>query len=99
MELIVLGFVCFIAPWIARLAKYDTDRRAFDLVGVGGIFFLLCAAFTIGRAIVPWMEVFQQGLATIAFILGAIALLVGAVWEVIEILHVGERMVPRKEAL
>ncbi|GEM_PF-1047060 len=89
-ELIVLGLVCFIAPWLARLSGYETGRKPLDLVGVGGIFFLLTAAFLLGGTIVVAMGDFGRMLTMIAFTLGVIALLIGAVWETIEVLRMPE---------
>jgi hypothetical protein len=61
-ELIVLGLVCFIAPWLARLGGYETGRKPFDFVGIGGIFFLLSAAFSVGITLFTWLGEFGSAL-------------------------------------
>ena len=51
-ELIVLGLVCLVTPWLAKLAGYEIARKPFDLVGIGGVFFLLASAFGLGMNLV-----------------------------------------------
>jgi hypothetical protein len=86
-ELIVLGIVCFLAPGLARLAGYETGRKGFDLVGVGGIFFLLTAAFMLGGNMVLMLgSAIGHLLSMVTFALGTLALLVGAVWEMVEVI-------------
>ena len=87
-ELIVLGIVCFIAPWMARIAGYETGRKPFDLVGIGGVFFLLTAAFLLGGNLMLMMgSSIGHMLSMITFSLGTLALLIGAVWETIEVIR------------
>ena len=85
-ELIVLGIVCFLAPGLARLAGYETGRKGFDLVGVGGIFFLLTAAFMLGGNMVLMLgSNIGHMLSMITFALATLSLLIGAVWEMVEV--------------
>jgi hypothetical protein len=86
-ELIVLGLVCFIAPWLARLGGYETGRKPFDFVGIGGIFFLLSAAFSVGNALFTWMAGFGKMMLIGSFGLGLLMLLIGALWEMIAMLR------------
>ena len=79
-ELIVLGLACLGAPFCARLAGYETRRKPFDLVGAGGIFFLLGASFNLAGGIFTSMLALANGLLMISFVLGWIALLIGAFW-------------------
>ena len=48
--LIVLGLVCLSAPFWAKLAGYETHRKPFDLVGAGGVFFMLAASFQLATS-------------------------------------------------
>lgn len=86
-ELIVLGLVCFIAPWLARLGGYETGRKPFDFVGIGGIFFLLSAALSVGNTLFTWMAHFGQMMLVGSFSLGLLMLLIGALWETIAMLR------------
>ncbi len=93
-QLILLGLVCFAAPWLARLAGYETHRKPFDMVGIAGIFFLLAASFGLGfGTLIPpawdlstWASVIRA-LMICSFILGWVALAVGAVWSTVEVLR------------
>ena len=51
-QLLVLGLICLAAPGLVRFAGYETRRKPFDLVGIGGIFFLLAASFGLGPNLV-----------------------------------------------
>ena len=99
--LIVLGVVCLAAPYIARLGAYETHRKPFDMVGVGGIFFLLAASFGLGFALiagardVQFWAVLTRVLMICSFILGWIALGIGAVWSTIEVWRAPEHGLAR----
>jgi hypothetical protein len=99
-QLIFLGLVCFAAPWLARLAAYETHRKPFDLVGIGGIFFLLAASFGLGLStiIAPLHDIGTWGsviraLMICSFILGWVALGCGAVWSTVEVLRESDHSV------
>src|SRR5438093_156741 len=86
-ELIVLGLVCFLAPWLARLGGYEASHKPFDFVGIGGIFFLLTAALSLGAGFITFLAGLGKMLSMITFLLGALGLVVGAVWETIGVLQ------------
>jgi len=86
-ELIVLGLVCFIAPWLARLGGYETGRKPFDFVGIGGIFFLLSAAFSVGITLFTWLGELGRIMLNGSFSLGLLMLLIGALWEMFAMLR------------
>ncbi|HTS18359.1 MAG TPA: hypothetical protein VMP11_12355 [Verrucomicrobiae bacterium] len=86
-ELIVLGLVCLGAPWLARLAGFETGRKPFDLVGVGGIFFLLTAAFGLGIDLIMALAQIGRAFMVVSMLLGWIALAVGAVWGTIDVVR------------
>ncbi len=90
-ELLILGLICLAAPGLARFAGYETRRKPFDLVGIGGIFFLLAASFGLGPSMVPALRNNMPGLLNallvISFCLGWLSLIVGAVWSTIEVIQ------------
>ena len=84
-ELIVLGLACLGAPICARLAGFETRRKPFDMVGAGGIFFLLGASFSLAGGLFPAILGLLNGLMMISFILGWLGLLIGAFWITAEV--------------
>ena len=86
-ELIVLGLVSLAAPWLAKLAGFETCRKPFDLVGVGGIFFLLTAAFGLGVNLVVSLADIGRAFMVLSMLLGWIALGAGAVWGTIDVIR------------
>jgi hypothetical protein len=86
-ELIVLGLVCVIAPWLARLGGYETGRKPFDFVGIGGIFFLLSAALSVGNTLFTWLGEFGKMMLNGSFGLGLVMLVIGALWEMFAMLR------------
>jgi hypothetical protein len=79
-EIMVLGLISLAAPWLARWAGYETTRKPFDLVGVGGIFFLLTTAFDLGVSLVPSLHTEMRMAMMVAFIVGAILLSIAGIW-------------------
>jgi len=79
-ELIVLGLACLAAPFCARMAGFETRRKPFDMVGAGGIFFLLGASFNLAGGIFASMMPMLSWMLMISFFLGWMGLLVGAFW-------------------
>jgi hypothetical protein len=95
-ELIVLGLACLAAPICARLAGFETHRKPFDLVGAGGIFFLLGGSFKLAGDLFAVMLGLSQGLMMISFILGWVGLLIGAFWIAAEVFQEEDHGVLRK---
>jgi hypothetical protein len=88
--LLLLGLICLIAPGLARFAGYETPRKPFDLVGSGGIFFLLAASFGLGSTVVDSLRNMVglfQFLTIISLCLGWVSLIVGAVWSTLGVLR------------
>ncbi len=79
-ELIVLGLACLAAPICARLAGFETHRKPFDLVGAGGIFYLLGASLDLAGGLFTSIAGLCNLLMMISFILGWIGLVIGAFW-------------------
>jgi hypothetical protein len=86
-ELIVLGLICLAAPGLAKIAGFETGRKPFDLVGVGGIFFLLSAAFGLGMNLVLALADLGRSFLLVSMLLGWVALAVGAVWGTIDVIR------------
>jgi hypothetical protein len=86
-EVIFLGLVCLAAPWLGRLGGYDGIRKPVDLVGIAGMFFLLAAALGLGISTVVTLQGIGGAFETVSFILGWIALAVGAIWSTVELLR------------
>jgi hypothetical protein len=87
LELILLGLVSMAAPWIARFAGYQANQKPFDVCGFSGIFFLLTAAFAVGRELLPTMLQLNTWLMSISFILAVIGLAFGAIWGAVNVLR------------
>jgi len=86
-ELIVLGLISLAAPWLAKMAGFETGRKPFDLVGVAGIFFLLAAAFGVGMTLVIALDPIGKAFMLVSLVLGWIALGAGAVWGTIDVIR------------
>ena len=84
-ELIVLGLACLGAPICARMAGFETRRKPFDMVGAGGVFFLLGASFNLAGGIFTTMMALVNTLMMVSFVLGWIGLLIGAFWITAEV--------------
>lgn len=95
-ELIVLGLACLSAPVTARLAGFETHRKPFDLVGAGGVFFLLGASLNLAGMICAAIATLCTGLMMITFALGWIGLLIGAFWITGEVFRETDHGVMRK---
>ena len=86
-EIMVLGLISLAAPWLARWAGYETTRKPFDLVGVGGIFFLMTTAFDLGVSLVPTLPALMHMAMTVAFAIGAILLTIAGIWGINGVFH------------
>jgi hypothetical protein len=85
--LIVLGLVCLSAPFWAKLAGYETHRKPFDLVGAGGVFFMLAASFQLATSMSARFAAICSPLMIVSFIIGVVGLLIGAFWTASEVLR------------
>lgn len=85
--LIVLGLACLSAPFLAKLAGYETHRKPLDLVGAGGIFFMLAASFNLASSLYATLAQIGGILMMISFVIGWMGLLIGAFWTAHEVLH------------
>jgi len=88
--LLLLGLICLAAPGLARFAGYETPRKPFDFVGIGGIFFLLASSFGLGLSLVDSLRNMPglfHALTIISLCLGWISLIVGALWSTLEVIR------------
>jgi len=101
-QLLLLGLICLVAPGLARFAGYETRRKPFDLVGIGGIFFLLAASFGLGPIIADSLRNMARlfnGLTILSLCLGWISLIFGALWSTVEVLRESEHTLLRGAAM
>ena len=86
-ELIVLGLICLASPALAKIAGFETGRKPFDLIGVGGMFLLLSAAFGLGMNLVLALADIGRSFMVVSTLLGWVALGAGAVWGTIDVIR------------
>lgn len=86
LDLIVLGLVCIVAPWFAKMAGYEVPRKPFDLVGIAGIFFLLGASLFIGVEHVAWLSWLGAFILSLPYVVGVVLLGLGAIWGTVAVL-------------
>ena len=77
-ETIMLGVACLSAPLFAKLAGYEITKKPYDMVGVGGLFFLLGAAFTLGPCKVDFLLNIGVIGTIVSHILGWLMVIIGA---------------------
>jgi len=77
-ETIILGIACLSTPLFAKLAGYEITKKPYDMVGVGGIFFLLGAAFTLGPSRVDFLLNIGTIGSIVSHVLGWLMVIVGA---------------------
>ncbi len=85
VEMVYLAVATLLAPVLAEYAQLRKKAaKAFEYVAAGGIFFLIAAAFTQVN-----LDMIAQGLsqtvALIAGVIGLLAVLVGGIMAVIEL--------------
>jgi hypothetical protein len=89
-ETLMLAFIALIAPLFGKLAGYELRRKPFELVAASGLFFLLTVAF----GILPLQESFLMStwnfLGVVSYFIGWLALLIGAIWELVGVLSIPE---------
>lgn len=94
-ETIVLGIACLSAPLFAKYAGYEITKKPYDMVGVGGLFFLLGAAFQLGPSRVD----FLMNMATVGSIashmLGWLMVIIGSFRSAIDVITEKEQKIVR----
>lgn len=77
-ETIVLGIACLSAPLFAKYSGYEINKKPYDMVGVGGLFFLLGAAFTLGPSKVDFLNNIATIGSIVSHVIGWLLLIIGA---------------------
>ncbi len=86
IETIILGVACLSAPLFAKYAGYEIRKKPYDMVGVGGLFFLLGAAFALGPAKVEFLANIAAIGSIAAHVIGWLHVIVGAFRSMIDVM-------------
>ena len=86
-ELIILGVVSLGVPLLVKLVGLDLLMKPFDFVGIGGVFFLMAAAFKVGISLISGLSVLLNYLLVASFILGIFFLVIGALMGVLHVVR------------
>ncbi len=76
-ETIILGIACLSAPLFAKFAGHEI-KKPYDMVGTGGLFFLLGAAFTLGPSRVDFLLNIGTIGSIVSHVLGWLMVIIGA---------------------
>ena len=85
-ETIILGIACLSAPLFAKFAGYEITKKPYDMVGVGGLFFLLGAAFMLGPSRVDFLLNIGTIGSIVSHVLGWLMVIVGAFRAAIDVI-------------
>ncbi len=85
-ETIILGIACLSAPLFAKLAGYEIYKKPYDMVGVGGLFFLLGAAFTLGPSKVEFLQNIGSIGSVVSHVLGWLLVIIGSFRSAIDVI-------------
>lgn len=85
-ETIILAVACLSAPLFAKYAGYEIHKKPYDMVGVGGLFFLLAAAFSLGPLKVDFMRNIAITGMVASHVLGWLMVIIGAFRATIDVL-------------
>lgn len=97
-ELIFLGLACVASAYLAKGAGYKNGRKAFNLVGVGGVFFLMSAGFGIGIAHVASLATIGGYLFKMSVLAGWAMLTLGGISGVLEVVRDLDHILVHKKA-
>jgi len=92
---LILAVAALSAPMFAKYAGYELRKKPFDIVGVAGLFFLLAVAFmTVPVTTVEMVTtIFRYGFI-VSYLIGWVALLVGAFWALLNVIMLPETAHP-----
>lgn len=93
-ETIILAIACLSAPLFAKYAGYEIHKKPYDMVGVGGLFFLLGAAFSLGPSRVEFMNNIATTGSIASHVLGWLMVIIGAFRATIDVLLEKEEETP-----
>ncbi len=100
-ETIILGIACLSAPLFAKHAGYEITKKPYDMVGVGGLFFLLGAAFMLGPSKVDFLLNIGTLGSIVSHVIGWLMVIVGAFRSAVDVImerddgHVSVPGIPR----
>jgi hypothetical protein len=94
MHIIVLGIACLSVQFFAKYAGMNVKKVLYDLVGLGGLFFLLTAASGLDIGGGETLHQIVGLVGVIAPIMGWLCLLGGTVMGVLDLLIHHERLLP-----
>ena len=77
-ETMILGIACLSAPLFAKYSGYEITKKPYDMVGVGGLFFLLGAAFTLGPSKVDFLSNIATTGSVVSHVLGWLMVIIGS---------------------
>ncbi len=90
-ETMVLAFVALIAPVFGKYAGYELRSKPFELVGTSGLFFLLSVAFGVLPIIQSAsLTALWNVLGIISYFIAWICMLIGVIWELVDVLSIPE---------
>jgi hypothetical protein len=93
-QLILLGIACLSVQFFAKYAGVNTKKVLYDLVGLGGLFFLLTAASGLDIAGGELLRHIVYLVGIISPIMGWMCLLGGTVMGVLDLLIHHEKFLP-----
>ncbi|MBI4964221.1 MAG: hypothetical protein HY913_13160 [Desulfomonile tiedjei] len=89
-ETLFLAVAALIAPLFGKHAGYELHRKPFELVGASGLFFMLTAAFGVLPLEGFGLAAVWHFASVVSYFIGWLGLLVGAVWELVDVLRTRE---------
>jgi hypothetical protein len=94
MHIIVLGIACLSVQFFAKYAGMNVKKVLYDLVGLGGLFFLLTAASGLDIGGGDTIHYLVNLVGVISPIMGWLCLLGGTVMGMLDLLIHHERLLP-----
>ncbi len=94
MHIILLGIACLSVQLFAKYAGLNVKKALYDLVGLGGLFFLLTAASMLEIGGGEMLQHLVSLVGTISPIMGWFCLLGGTVMGVLDLLIHHEKLLP-----
>src|SRR5688572_20269723 len=98
MQLILLAVACLSVQFFAKYAGHNVKKLPYDLVGLGGLFFLLTAASGLDLGGVDILQAIVNLVMVLAPIMGWICLLGATAMGVLDVLmnlmHIDKKLIP-----
>lgn len=91
MQLIFLAIACLSVQFFAKYAGHNTKKVTYDLVGLGGLFFLLTSASGLDLGGLEVVQAVVSIVLTVAPIMGWLCLLGATLMGVIDLLMQTEK--------